>query len=43
MRFIKGTDFRKSLIDNGHLGQGNNRVYNVIVGGKQYALKVSVL
>lgn len=40
MKFIKGLDFRKNLIDNGHLGQGNNMVYNVSVNGKMYALKV---
>ncbi|CAK86725.1 unnamed protein product (macronuclear) [Paramecium tetraurelia] len=39
MKFIKGLDFRKNLIDNGHLGQGNNMVYNVSLNGKMYALK----
>ncbi|CAD8169117.1 unnamed protein product [Paramecium pentaurelia] len=43
MKFIKGLDFRKNLIDNGHLGQGNNMVYNVSVNGKMYALKQVIM
>ncbi|CAK90455.1 unnamed protein product (macronuclear) [Paramecium tetraurelia] len=43
MKFIKGLDFRKNLIDNGHLGQGNNMVYNVLLNGKMYALKQVIM
>ncbi|CAD8093644.1 unnamed protein product [Paramecium sonneborni] len=42
MKFIKGNDFRKNLIDNGHLGQGNSRVYSVLMNGKMYALKCNI-
>ncbi|CAD8101085.1 unnamed protein product [Paramecium sonneborni] len=43
MKFIKGNDFRKNLVDNGHLGQGNSRVYSVLVNGKMYALKQVII
>ncbi|CAD8099810.1 unnamed protein product [Paramecium sonneborni] len=43
MKFIRGLDFRKNLIDNGHLGQGNNMVYNVSVNGHIYALKQVII
>ncbi|CAK87362.1 unnamed protein product (macronuclear) [Paramecium tetraurelia] len=43
MKLIKGNDFRKNLVDNGHLGQGNSRVYSVIVNGKKYALKQVII